>query len=196
MAQGAGTPGLSIGRPERKLGLKGSDTVSLSFQDCRVPGGALLGGAADGFRIALSALDGGRIGIASQAIGIGRAASAAATSYARERRQFGQPIAEFEAIQWMLADAASELDAAQLLVFRAACLKELGRPYGREASMAKVFATEAANRACHKAVQVLGGYGYIREYPVEKLFRDAKITQIYEGTNQIQKIVVAQQILK
>ncbi|HEY5995899.1 MAG TPA: acyl-CoA dehydrogenase family protein, partial [Candidatus Deferrimicrobiaceae bacterium] len=142
-----GTPGFHVGRAERKMGLKGSDTVSLSFDDCRVPKANMLGAPGDGFRIAMTALDGGRIGISSQAIGIARAALETATAYARERKQFGQPIAEFQAIQWMIADAATELDAAQLLAFRAAYLKELGKTYSREASMSKVFATEAGNRA-------------------------------------------------
>lgn len=191
-----GTPGLSAGRPERKMGLKGSDTVSLSFDECRIPKRNLLGAPGEGLRIALDALDGGRIGIASQAVGIARSALDAATAYAKERVQFGQPIAGFEAIQWMLADAATELDAAELLAFRAACLKERGKPYTREASMAKVFATEAGNRACHKAVQVLGGYGYMREYPVERHLRDIRVTTIYEGTSEIQRVVISRSLLR
>jgi hypothetical protein len=186
-----GTPGFSVGRAERKMGLKGSNTVSLTFDECRIPKRNLLGRPGEGFRIALTALDGGRIGIASQAIGIARSALESAISYARERKQFGQPIAEFQAIRCMLADAATELDAAQLLAFRAACLKEQGKTYTREASMAKVFASEAANRACHSAVQVLGGYGYIREYPVERHLRDIRVTTIYEGTSEIQRIVIS-----
>ncbi len=186
-----GTPGFSIGKGERKLGIKGSDTVSLSFEECRVPKSSMLGPPGEGLKIALSALDGGRIGIASQAIGIGRAALSAATEYAGERRQFGQAIGEFQAIQWKLADAATELDAAQLLTFRAAYLKEKGVPYSKEASMAKLFATEAGNRACHAAVQVLGGYGYIREYPVERHLRDVRVTTIYEGTSEIQRLVIS-----
>ncbi|MGA8752552.1 acyl-CoA dehydrogenase family protein [Candidatus Deferrimicrobium sp.] len=186
-----GTKGFSVGKGERKLGLKGSDTVSLSFEECRVPKSSMLGAPGEGFRIALSALDGGRIGIASQAIGIARSALSAATEYAGDRRQFGQAIGEFQAIRWKLADAATELDAAQLLVFRAACLKEKGAPYSKEASMAKLFATEAGNRACHAAVQVLGGYGYIREYPVERHLRDVRVTTIYEGTSEIQRLVIS-----
>jgi hypothetical protein len=173
------------------MGLKGSDTVSLSFEECRVPKSAMLGAPGEGLKIALSALDGGRIGIASQAIGIARSALSTATEYAKDRRQFGQAIGEFQAIQWKLADAATELDAAQLLAFRAACLKEKGVPYSKEASMAKLFATEAANRACHAAVQVLGGYGYIREYPVERHLRDVRVTTIYEGTSEIQRLVIS-----
>jgi alkylation response protein AidB-like acyl-CoA dehydrogenase len=191
-----GTPGFTIGKAEHKMGLKGSNTVSLAFDECRIPKRNLLGGIGDGLRIAFSALDGGRIGIASQAIGIGRAALDAAVAYAKERKQFGQPIAEFQAIQWMLADAATELDAAQLLVYRAACLKDQGKPFTREASMAKVFATEAGNRACHKAVQILGGYGYIREYPVERHLRDVRVTTIYEGTSEVQRMVISRTLLR
>jgi alkylation response protein AidB-like acyl-CoA dehydrogenase len=186
-----GIPGFTVGKGEHKMGLKGSDTVSLSFDECRVHRSAMLGAPGDGMKIALSALDGGRIGIASQAIGIARAALAAATEYAKNRRQFGQAIAEFQAIQWKLADAATELDAAQLLAFRAACRKEMDVPYSKEASMAKVFATEAGNRACHAAVQVLGGYGYIREYPLERHLRDIRVTTIYEGTSEIQRLVIS-----
>jgi hypothetical protein len=144
----------------------------------------------------MAALDGGRIGVASSSIGIARAALETATVYAKDRKQFDQPIAEFQAVQWMLADAATELDAAQLLTYRAAFLKEQGRPYTREASMAKMFASEAANRACHKAVQTLGGYGYIREYPVERHLRDVKVSTIYEGTSEIQRIVVSRALLR
>jgi len=186
-----GIPGFTVGKGEHKMGLKGSDTVSLSFDECRVHRSAMLGAPGEGMKIALSALDGGRIGIASQAIGIARAALAAATEYAKDRRQFGQAIADFQAIQWKLADAATDLDAAQLLAFRAACRKERNLPYSKEASMAKVFATEAGNRACHAAVQVLGGYGYIREYPLERHLRDIRVTTIYEGTSEIQRLVIS-----
>ncbi|MBI5343496.1 MAG: acyl-CoA dehydrogenase family protein [Deltaproteobacteria bacterium] len=191
-----GTPGFTVGKAERKMGLKGSNTVSLAFDECRIPKRNLLGGIGDGLRAAFSALDGGRIGIASQAIGIGQAALDAAVAYAKERKQFGQPIAEFQAIQWMLADAATELEAAQLLVYRAACLKDQGKPFTREAPMAKVFATEAGNRACHKAVQILGGYGYVREYPVERYLRDVRVTTIYEGTSEVQRIVISRNLLR
>ena len=191
-----GTPGFSVGKAERKLGLKGSNTVSLTFDECPVPKQNLLGNTGEGFRIVLAALDGGRIGIASQALGIARSALDTATAYAKERKQFGQSIADFQAIQWMLAESATELDAGQLLTYRAAWLKEQGRPFTREASMAKVFATEAGNRACHKAVQVLGGYGYIREYPVERNLRDIRVTTIYEGTSEIQRIVISRSLLK
>jgi alkylation response protein AidB-like acyl-CoA dehydrogenase len=190
-----GMPGFSVGKPEHKMGLKGSDTVSLSFDDCRVSKRNLLGAAGEGFPIAMTILDGGRIGIASQSVGIARAALDAATSYARERRQFGEPIASFQAIQGMLADSATELDAAELLALRAAYRKDAGAPFTREASVAKVFASEAAYRACHRSVQVFGGYGYIREYPVERHLRDIKVTSIYEGTSEIQRIIIARDLL-
>ncbi len=190
------TPGLSVGRPERKMGLKGSNTVSLSFEDCRVPKRNLLGEEGEGFRIAMAALDGGRIGIASQSIGIARAALEAAVSYARERKQFEQAISEFQAIQWMIADSATELDAAELLSLRAASRKETGGAFTHEASIAKVFSSEAAYRACHRAVQILGGYGYMREYPVERHLRDIKVTSIYEGTSEIQRVVIARNLLR
>lgn len=191
-----GTPGFTVGRREHKMGLRGSDTVSLSFEECRIPASAMLGEPDAGLKIALSSLDGGRIGIASQAIGIARTALETAAAYARERRQFGRPISEFQAIQWKLADAATELDAAQLLVYRAAFLKEKGAPYSKEASTAKVFSTEAGNRACHSAVQVLGGYGYTREYPVERLLRDIKVSTIYEGTSEIQRLVISRYLVR
>ncbi len=190
------TPGFSIGKPERKLGLKGSDTVSLSFEDCRVPNRNRLEEEGDGFRIAMAALDGGRIGISAQSVGIARAALEAATAYARERRQFGQPLAGFQAIQSMIADSATELDAAELLARSAAYRKDKGRPFTKEASVAKVFAAEAAYRACHKAVQIFGGYGYMREYPVERHLRDIKVTSIYEGTSEIQRVVIARELLR
>ncbi len=192
----AGAPGLLVGKQERKLGLKGSDTAELVFEECRVPKSAMLGEAGDGLKIALSTLDGGRIGIASQAIGIARASLSTATGYARDRNQFGGAIAGFQAIQWMIADAATELDAAQLLVYRAASLKAKGRPYTREASMAKIFASEAGNRACLQAVQILGGYGYIREYPVERHLRDIKVSTIYEGTSEIQRLVISRSLTR
>jgi alkylation response protein AidB-like acyl-CoA dehydrogenase len=190
------TPGFSIGKPERKLGLKGSDTVSLSFEDCRVPKRNRLEEEGEGFRIAMAALDGGRIGISAQAVGIARAALEAATAYARERKQFGQSLADFQAIQFMIADSATELDAAELLAMRAAYRKDTGKPFTREASVAKVFASEAAYRACHKTVQIFGGYGYMREYPVERHLRDIKVTSIYEGTSEIQRVVIARDLLR
>ena len=191
-----GTRGYSCGRPERKLGLKGSDTVSLAFEDCRVPKRNRLGEEGEGFRIVMTALDGGRVGIAAQAIGIARAAVESAISYARERKQFGQPLSEFQAIQWMLADSATELDAAGLLTLRAAYRKETGGSFTREASVAKVFASEAAYRSCHRAVQVFGGYGYMRDYPVERHLRDVKVTSIYEGTSEIQRVIIARDLVR
>ena len=191
-----GTPGLSVGRHEDKMGLRGSTTVPLTFEDCEVGDDALLGQEGEGFKIAMMALDGGRIGVASQAVGVGRAALEAAVAYARERRQFGRPIADFQAIQFMLADAATVLEAARLLALRAAWLKEQGRPFAREASIAKLFASENAIRVCDRAIQVLGGYGYTREFPVERLFRDVRVTAIYEGTSEVQRLVIARHLEK
>jgi hypothetical protein len=189
------TAGLSAGRPEDKMGLRGSSTVSLLFDGCELPADALLGEVGGGLQVALAALDGGRIGIASQALGLGRAALDAALRYGRERRQFGRPIVDNQAIQFRLADMATQLDAAELLTLRAAWLKEKGRPFTREASMAKLYASEAAGRVCDGAVQIHGGYGYTREYPVERYLRDARVTRIYEGTSEVQRIVIARQLL-
>ncbi|MCA9592400.1 MAG: acyl-CoA dehydrogenase family protein [Myxococcales bacterium] len=188
------TPGLGIGKPEDKLGLRGSNTVPLTFEDCRVPESALLGEEGMGFRIAMMALDGGRIGIGSQAVGIGTAALEAATEYAKDRHAFGKPIAAFQAIQWMLADSQTELEAARLLVLRAASLKQAKAPFTRQASMAKLFASEAAQRICNRAMQVHGGYGYTREFPVERYLRDVRVTTIYEGTSEIQRLVIARDL--
>ena len=191
-----GMPGLHVGRHEDKMGLRASSTVSLAFEDLRLPASALLGIPGQGFTIAMSALDGGRIGIASQATGIGTAALDAAVRYARERHAFGQPIASFQAIRFMLADVATELEAARLLVLRAAALKETGQPFSREGSMAKVFASEKANHACEVGVQVHGGYGYLDEFPAERHYRDVRVTTIYEGTSEIQRHVIARDLLK
>ena len=190
-----GTPGLIIGKAEDKMGIRGSNTVSLTFDNCRIPASALLGELHGGFKIAMMALDGGRIGISSQAIGIARAALEESVHYARDRKQFDKPISEFQATQWKLADMGTELDASHLLAMRAAWLKEQRRPFSREASMAKVFATEAANRICNKAVQIHGGYGYIREFAAERHLRDVRVTMIYEGTSEIQRIVIARSTL-
>lgn len=192
----SGTPGLIAGKPEDKMGLRASNTVALTFENLRVPATALLGKEGDGFRIAMSALDGGRIGIGAQSVGLGRAALEAATTYAKERNAFGQPIAAFQATQWKLADMATELDAAELLVLRAAALKEAGRPFTREASMAKLFASEAANRAVAHAVQIHGGYGFVKEFAVERYYRDARVTTIYEGTSEVQRLVIARKVLE
>jgi alkylation response protein AidB-like acyl-CoA dehydrogenase len=191
-----GTPGLVVGKPENKHGLRGSNTVPLTFDQCRVPKDALLGEEGMGFRIAMMALDGGRIGISAQAIGIGTTALEAAVSYAKEREAFGRPIADFQAIQWMLADSRTELEAAWLLCMRAAAMKEKAVPFTQEASVSKLFASEAANRVCNRAVQIHGGYGYIREFPVERLLRDVRITTIYEGTSEIQRMVIAREMLR
>ncbi len=190
------TPGLTIGPKEKKMGLIASSTCELIFDECRVPAENLLGEEGGGFKIAMSLLDGGRIGIAAQGLGIAQAAVDASLEYAKTRQQFNQPIANFQAIQFKLADLATELEAARLLVYRAAFHKDRDLPCTREASMAKYFATDLAMKAGIEAVQIYGGYGYSREYPVERFMRDAKVTQIYEGTNQIQRIVVAREILK
>jgi len=190
-----GTPGLKPGKHEDKLGLRASETVPLTFDDCLIPEDALLGELGQGFRVAMMALDGGRIGIASQAIGIATAALEESVAYARDRKQFGKPIIDFQAIQAMLADGRAELDAARLLALRAAWLKEAGRPFTREASMAKLFASEAANRICNRAVQIHGGYGYVRDFAAERHLRDARVTTIYEGTSEIQRTVIARAVL-
>jgi alkylation response protein AidB-like acyl-CoA dehydrogenase len=189
------TPGLIIGKHEDKMGLRGSNTVSLTFDNCVVPSSALLGELNGGFKIAMMALDGGRIGISSQAIGIATAALEESIGYAKDRKQFDKPIAEFQAIQWMIADSRVELDAARMLCFRAASMKERGVAFSTEASMSKAYSTEAAVRICNRAVQVFGGYGYTTEYPVERLMREAKALQIVEGTNQVQRMVVSRHLL-
>jgi len=191
-----GTPGCKVGRNEEKMGQRGSVTNEVHFEECQIPKENLLGDLNNGYGIALAELSGGRIGIGSMSVGIGQAAMDFATSYAKERIQFGKPISSFQALQWMIADSYTELDAAQLLILRAAYLKETGQPYSREAAMGKLYASESANRACYKAVQMLGGYGYVEEYPVERFYRDARITTIYEGTSEIQRLVIARSYLK
>jgi alkylation response protein AidB-like acyl-CoA dehydrogenase len=188
-------PGFQPGRDEDKLGLRASVTSQLFFNDCRVPAGNLLGQEGDGFKQMLITLDGGRISIGAMALGLAQAALDASLKYAKERVQFGQPIASFQAIQWMLADMATEIDCARLLVYRAAWLKDRGKRFTREAAMAKLFASEAADRACNKAIQIHGGYGYTRDYPVERYWRDARLCTIGEGTSEIQRIVIARQLL-
>lgn len=190
-----GTEGFIVGKNEKKLGLNASGTASIILDNCRIAKENLLGKEGDGFKIALTTLDGGRIGIAGQALGIARAAYEDAVNYAKERVQFGRPIAEFQAIQWMIADMATRIDAARLLTYRAAYLKDKGVRYSKEASMAKLFASETAMWAATKAVQIHGGYGYMKEYNVERYFRDAKITEIYEGTSEIQRLIIASTIL-
>jgi butyryl-CoA dehydrogenase len=189
-------PGYSVGKKENKLGIRASSTSSIILDNCEVPEANLLGREGDGFAIAMWTLDGGRIGIGTQALGIARAALEVAAKYSTEREAFGRPISEFEGIQWKLADMAMNIDAARLLVHRAAWLKDKGLPCSKEASMAKLFASETANFAAKEAVQTLGGYGYCKEYPAERYFRDAKITEIYEGTSEVQRIVIAKNVLK
>jgi butyryl-CoA dehydrogenase len=190
------TPGISVGKIEDKLGLRSSDTAELVFQDCRVPKENLLGKQGEGFRIALSTLDGGRIGIAAQALGIAQACLEESLAYAKERRQFGKAIANFQAIQWMLADIATDIDAARLLTHKAGWLRMQESGYTRAAAMAKLFASETANRAAYKAVQIFGGYGYIKDYSVERFYRDARVTTLYEGTSEIQRLVIARHLIE
>ena len=188
--------GLTAGKAEKKMGIRGSSTTSLFFDSCRVPKANLLGKEGDGLKIALSTLDGGRIGIASQACGIAMACLDASIKYAKERRQFDRPIGDFQAIQWKIAEMATDIDAAKLLIYRAARMRDAGEPHTKEASMAKLFASTMVNKHANQAVQIHGGVGYIRDFPVERYFRDAKITEIYEGTSEVQRIVVARSLLK
>ena len=190
-----GTPGLRIGRVEDKLGMRGSATSQVILEDCRVPKENLLGQPNYGFTNALKTLDGGRISIAALGVGIAQGAYEEALTYAKERKQFGKPIGEFQAIQFMLADMALRTDAARMLAYRAAWLKDYGEPYKKEASMAKLYASEAAMWVSTKAIQVHGGYGYIKDYPVERMFRDAKLCEIGEGTSEIQRLVIARELL-
>jgi butyryl-CoA dehydrogenase len=185
-----------IGKVEEKLGIKGSSTCSLVFEDVRVPVANRLGNEGDGFKVAMSTLDGGRIGIAAQALGIARQAYVEALQYSRERAAFGKPIGDFGAIQEMLADMATEIDAARLLIWRAADAKDRGEKYGKLSAMAKLYASEMSARVTHKALQVHGGYGYVKEYPAERHVRDARITEIYEGTSEIQRLVIARETLQ
>ncbi|WP_296825251.1 acyl-CoA dehydrogenase [uncultured Megasphaera sp.] len=191
-----GMEGFSFGKEEQKMGIHASKTRELIFQDVKVPVENLLGEEGKGFKIAMQGLDGGRIGVAAQGLGIAGAALEAAIKYSKEREQFGKPVCKFQSISFMLADMATKLDAARLLGYRAAALKEQGKPCTKESCMAKLYATDAAMSIATDAVQILGGYGYIREYPVERLMRDAKITQIYEGTNQIQRLIISGQLLQ
>ena len=191
-----GTPGFTIGKKEHKMGMNGSGTVELIFDNAMVPASQLLGNEGDGFKIAMSNLDGGRIGIAAQGLGIARAAFDAAVAYVKQRQQFGRPIADFQAVQFMLADMATRIEAARLMIYNAASLRQQKLPCSKEASMAKYYATDTAMHVTTEAVQLFGGYGYSKEFPVERFMRDAKVTQIYEGTNQIQRLVVAKNLLK
>jgi alkylation response protein AidB-like acyl-CoA dehydrogenase len=191
-----GSSGLSAGRHEDKMGLRGSSTVSLTLEDCLVPEGNLLAREGEGFTVAMTALDGGRIGVASQALGIGQSALEEARRYALDRKAFGGSLADLEAIQFMLADCKTELEAARLLTLRAAWLKEHKRPFTREAAMAKLYASEAANRICYRALQVHGGYGYTKEYAIERLTRDAGVTTFYEVTCEIQRLVIGRDLTR
>jgi butyryl-CoA dehydrogenase len=189
------TFGFSVGKHEQKMGIRGALSAPLHFENCRVPVANRLGQEGDGFKIAMSTLDGGRIGIAAQAVGIAQGAMEAALEYSKQRTAFGQTISSFQAIQWMLADMATEIEAARLLTYRAAIAKDSGKRFSREASMAKLFASETAMKHTVKAVQIHGGYGYSKEFPVERAMRDAKITEIYEGTSEIQRLVIAAAVL-
>ncbi len=189
-------PGFSVGRHEDKMGLRASNTTSIAFDNCEIPEDALLGVEGEGFKVAMMALDGGRIGIGSQACGIAAAALDEAKNYALERTSFGKPIAHHQAIQFKLADMKTELDAARLLTLRAAWLKENGRPFSKEAAMAKLFSTESANRICAESFQIHGGYGYVKEFPIERHLRDVRAATIYEGTSEVQRIVIARQVMR
>jgi|Deesub1362A_J573_1020465.scaffolds.fasta_scaffold00366_22 alkylation response protein AidB-like acyl-CoA dehydrogenase len=191
-----GFPGFSVGTVEEKMGLRASNTAEILFEDCIVPRENLLGEEGDGFRIAMSALDSGRIGIASQSLGMARACIDEAVVYSKQRKQFGKYISNFQAIQWMLADSVTEFEAAKFLTLHAASLRDEGKPYTKEASMAKLFASEMVNRVAFRATQIFGGYGYIKDYKVERIYRDARVTTVYEGTSEVQRMVIARQILK
>ncbi len=190
------TPGFVVGNTENKMGLRASDTTDLIFENCRVPAENILGNEEDGFKLAMTGLDSGRIGIAAQSVGLARAAMDAAVQYAKEREQFGRPISKFQGIRWIIADMATEIEAAKQLMFSAASMKDSGINYTAQASMAKLFASEMVNRVTAKALQIHGGYGFIKEYPVERFYRDARVFTIYEGTSEIQRIVISNHILK
>lgn len=195
-----GTPGFSVGREEEKLGIRATSTCELVFEDCRVSSANRLGDEGQGFKIALAALDAGRISVGAQALGIAEAAYETALEYAKTRQQFGRPIADFQGIQWMLADMATRIEAARLLIYSAALAKdraeETGSRYSKEAAMAKLYASETASWVTDLAIQIHGGYGYVKEYPLERYYRDARVTRIYEGTSEVQRIVIARQILR
>jgi len=192
----ADTPGIHVGKAEKKMGQTGSNTNPITFEDCRIPASALLGKENQGFKLAVGELAGGRIGVAALALGIGQAAMDYARNYLGERVQFGQTLANFQGLQWMLAETYTELEAARLLIMQAAYKKEQGQDFGTSASMAKLFAADKANSACYTALQLMGGAGYIKEYPLERMARDVRITSIYEGTSEIQKVIIARDLLK
>lgn len=191
-----GLPGFIVGREEEKMGLRASDTTDLIFEDCRVPAANLLGSEGQGFKIAMTALDGGRIGIAAQSVGVARAAFDAAVSYAKQREQFGRKISKFQGLRWIIADMATEIEAARQLMLSAAAMKDRGQRHTMQASMAKLFASEMVNRITGKALQMHGGYGFTQDYPVERYYRDARVFTIYEGTSEIQRVVISNHILK
>ena len=191
-----GTPGFAVGAKEKKLGLRASDTVEFNFSDCRVPAANVLGGEGLGFKIGMSVLDVGRLGVASQAVGISQAALDHALRYATERAAFGRPIADLQAIQWMLADMDVKVAAGRLLTHHAARLRDAGRPFTAAAARAKLYATEESHHVTYMATQIHGGYGFIVDYPVERYYRDARVTEVYEGTSEIQRIVIARELLK
>ncbi|MDJ0815831.1 MAG: acyl-CoA dehydrogenase [Desulfobacterales bacterium] len=191
-----GTPGLTVGPLENKMGLRASDTADLIFEDCRIPAENLLGNEGDGFLIAMTGLDGGRIGIASQSVGVAQAAFDASVQYTREREQFGQSISKFQGLRWIIADMATEIEAARLMTLSAAAMKDNGENFTLQASMAKLYASEMVNRITARAVQLHGGYGFTKEYPVERYYRDARVFTIYEGTSEIQRVVISNQIFK
>jgi len=191
-----GTPGFKVGHTEDKMGLRASDTTDLNFDNCRVPAHHLLGHEGEGFKLAMTALDGGRIGIAAQSIGVAQAALDASIKYAKQRSQFGQKISKFQGLRWMIADMATELEAARQLTMSAAAMKDQGTKYSRQASMAKLFASEMVNRLTAKAIQIHGGYGFTKDYEVERYYRDARVFTIYEGTSEIQRVVISNHLLK
>ncbi len=193
-----GTPGFSVGKTEDKLGICASSTTELVFDNCEIPEGHMVGKRGEGFKIAMHTLDGGRVGIAAQAVGIAQAALDASVVYAKDRKQFGKSISDFQAIQWMIADMATEIEAARLLVYQAATLIGTGdrQRYSKYAAMAKLYASEMSHRVTHKAIQIFGGYGYVKDYPVERHYRDARITEIYEGTSEIQRLVIASNVIR
>jgi butyryl-CoA dehydrogenase len=190
-----GTPGFQTGRDEKKMGLKGSVTSQLFFENCRIPAENLLGKENEGFKEFLTTLDAGRLAISAMAVGLAQGAFDRSVAYAKERVQFGQAIANFEGVQWMIAEMATDIDAARLMLHRAAWLKDQGQPFSKEASMAKLLATEASERVCYKAIQIHGGYGYVRDYAVERMYRDQRLCAIGEGTNEIQRLVIAKKVL-
>jgi alkylation response protein AidB-like acyl-CoA dehydrogenase len=190
------TPGFIVGNEENKMGLRASDTTDLIFNDCTVPAENRLGNEGDGFKIAMKALDGGRIGIAAQSVGVAQAAFDAAVKYAKKREQFGRPISKFQGLRWIIADMATEIEAARQLMLSAAAMKDRGEKIIAQASMAKLFASEMVNRVTAKALQIHGGYGFIKDYPVERFYRDARVFTIYEGTSEIQRVVISNHILK